>query len=93
MESGGYSPQYLPYTCSDPPFLVKIKGPGTVHFSANSTSRTYTDQKQKNFRLSVVFLLSVAILYLTLALLTKSSEVIDRLVDEELLAAFHANQP
>ena len=91
--SGPFSPIYLPYTFSDAPLFLKLKGPGIIYMSANSRPSPHTSPRQSsNLRMGMTILLSAAMLFLTLVLLTRLTDGLESLLDEEILGRLQQMQ-
>ena len=90
---GPFRPIYLPYTFSDAPLFLKIKGPGTVFMSANSRPTLHTAPRpSSNVRIGVTVLLSAAMLLMTLMLLTRLTDGLEGLLDDEIMGRLQQMQ-
>ena len=91
--AGPFSPIYLPYTFTDAPLLLKVRGPGRVLVSANSHQSLHTaPRNSSNFRVGVTILISAAMLFLSLMVLTRLTDGLENLLDEEIVGRLQQMQ-
>lgn len=91
--AGPFSPIYLPYSFSDAPLFLKLRGPGTVFMSANSRPNPHSAPRpSSNLRVGVTILLSAAMLFVTLMLLTRLTDGLENLLDEEIMGRLQRMQ-
>lgn len=95
IEMLSFSPAFLSFTFQDTVSFVKVTGPGTVYMSANSRRQSSSPYGEATptvgTRIAVAIIFTLLTLYISLMVMSKFTENLENLLDEEMLAKLHNN--